>query len=124
MVELRIDGFEEDPLTILGHSGLPVILTCRASYEGGREGGQSDNSDTARLAALVRLADHASYIDVELEAIDALPSPVPTRLIISAHDFSGRPQRLYNVIQAMNASQSDVNKVVWLARSIRDNIEA
>jgi 3-dehydroquinate dehydratase/shikimate dehydrogenase len=46
------------------------------------------------------------------------------RYIISVHDFKSRPDRLYNLIGELNESSSDVNKIVWTARSIRDNIEA
>src|SRR4029079_17673342 len=38
--------------------------------------------------------------------------------------FKGRPDRLYNVASEMNALPASVNKIAWLARSIRDNLEA
>jgi 3-dehydroquinate dehydratase/shikimate dehydrogenase len=45
-------------------------------------------------------------------------------LIISSHDFKGRPERLYNVLSELNANPSEIAKIVWMARSIRDNLEA
>jgi 3-dehydroquinate dehydratase/shikimate dehydrogenase len=46
------------------------------------------------------------------------------RVIASTHDLEGRPDRLYNIISELNQSGSDISKIVWMARSIRDNIEA
>src|SRR5207253_9106840 len=34
------------------------------------------------------------------------------------------PDRLYNILEQLNQSQARIVKIVWLARSIRDNIEA
>jgi len=45
-------------------------------------------------------------------------------LIVSSHDFSGRPDRLYQIVEQLNQSGGDVVKIVWTARSIRDNLEA
>src|SRR5262249_44163862 len=68
----------------------------------------------------------ASYIDVELETYRRSRGDVPVdgRLILSAHDFKGRPDRLYNLLSDMDAASNEVNKLVWTARTIRDNIEA
>ena len=44
--------------------------------------------------------------------------------MVSTHDFKQRPQRLYALIEELNASRSTINKIVWMARSIRDNLEA
>jgi 3-dehydroquinate dehydratase/shikimate dehydrogenase len=79
--------------------------------------------------------DGASYIDLELktaeENLAALrdllqnkPADVKARLILSSHDFTGRPDRLYNIVQSLNRLPGDVNKIAWLARTIRDNLEA
>jgi 3-dehydroquinate dehydratase/shikimate dehydrogenase len=44
-------------------------------------------------------------------------------LILSSHDFQGRPERLYNLLNELQASPADIQKIVWMARSIRDNLE-
>jgi 3-dehydroquinate dehydratase/shikimate dehydrogenase len=50
---------------------------------------------------------------------------VGTRLILSAHDFDGRPAALLRQWTAMaEADACAVAKVAWRARSVRDNIEA
>ena len=46
------------------------------------------------------------------------------RLILSAHDFRGRPDRLASLFTEISDSDADVVKLVWMARSVRDNLEA
>jgi 3-dehydroquinate dehydratase/shikimate dehydrogenase len=47
------------------------------------------------------------------------------RLILSTHDFHGRPRDLLQKIEAMsNEPLCAVTKIAWHARSLRDNIEA
>jgi 3-dehydroquinate dehydratase/shikimate dehydrogenase len=128
MVELRVDirddEFTEAFLRKLVHDcPLPCIMTCRPASEGGN----SDLPDSARLGQLAIGVDAgAAYIDVELRTYEKSSGDVPTgsRLILSAHDFKGRPDRMYNLISEMAQSRSDVNKVVWMTRSIRENLEA
>src|SRR6185295_4705472 len=67
--------------------------------------------------------------DLELETYRRSPKPYPwpwrVGTILSTHDFKGRPDRLYNIVNEMNeATEAIVNKIVWTARSIRDNLEA
>ncbi|HSV13915.1 MAG TPA: shikimate dehydrogenase, partial [Tepidisphaeraceae bacterium] len=45
-------------------------------------------------------------------------------LILSSHDFTGRPARLTNIVNDLFESSADVAKIVWTARTIRDNLEA
>lgn len=123
MVELRIDQFT-DPVQVralVGSSILPCILTCRAS----REGGQCDLPDEQRLGLLEQAgAFHARFIDIELDALQKSNFASAGDCIVSSHDFAGRPDRLYNLLSEMNGSAADVVKIVWMPRSIRDNLEA
>jgi len=126
LVEYRIDTFtDEEPLwQLLNASPKPFVLTCRASSEGG----QSTLTDEERVE-VVRTPgiDRAHYVDLELETLKKVPPPNlggETRLIASSHDFTGRPDRLYNILAEMTASPADVNKIVWTARTLRDNLEA
>src|SRR5262249_56876173 len=81
------------------------------------------------------------YIDVELAAYQrsdnlkqkvnlAVDHPAQVRdlhtsLILSSHDFQGRPRDLLQRIEAMtNEAACAVIKVAWQARSLRDNLEA
>jgi 3-dehydroquinate dehydratase / shikimate dehydrogenase len=128
ILELRLDEFANDDVTrtaLLGFlrtSPLPCLLTCRPIWEGGR----SKLEDIERFELLNALSSHrAEYVDFELAATPSVYlSQRLLPLILSSHDFDGRPDRLTNLVLEMNASTSTINKIVWQARTIRDNIEA
>jgi 3-dehydroquinate dehydratase/shikimate dehydrogenase len=146
MVELRIDHLgNKDELTdtiaeqiagILAASTLPAIVTCRPTWEGG----YSELPDGARLRFLRTASDQgAAYVDIELKSykphdrgsdldeVDLMfqeDRPQRSGRIVSAHDFTTRPARLMSIVNELNGTEADVAKIVWMARSIRDNIEA
>ncbi len=133
LAELRVDGLADLSVLdrLLADRRLPVVVTCRPTWEGGR----SDLSDADRGAVLAMAADAgADFVDVELVTArrhaatvrDLLGerAAVNARLIVSAHDFDGRPARLTNVVAELYDSPADVAKIVWTARTIRDNLEA
>ncbi|MAE64115.1 MAG: shikimate dehydrogenase [Phycisphaeraceae bacterium] len=143
LVEFRIDAFTDRPdlvAVLAERSALPCIITCRPDWEGGAFSGD----EATRLRLLEGLADTArppSYIDLELAAIQRTPDlrraaaqvvdhpgqlrPTSTGLIFSSHDFESRPIDLYQRIEAMAAAPlCRVIKVAWMARTIRDNLEA
>lgn len=148
MVEWRIDALAEgdDALRharrLVRGSPVPCIVTVR----GAREGGEWRGNDADRLSFLEALctADGEpapTYVDFELadmqrsanlrqklELCVAHPGQVRTvgtRLILSAHDFEGRPPALLRQWAAMAESDAcAVAKVAWRARSVRDNVEA
>ncbi len=132
MIELRVDTVEDvDAVAALAASyTIPFIVTRRSIIEGGR----SEEATAVRLERLFRMSGDfgAQYADVELAASDQVPAlknrpageiVIPS-MIVSSHDFKGRPDRLYNIITEMNSLGGDINKIVWTARTIRDNIEA
>lgn len=124
VVELRLDLVDDDATLDVLLSGLdvPVILTQRPTWEGGG----STIDDDARLARLDRwLAKHSvRAVDVELKTLRPRPDYRPAaKLIASAHDFAGRPDRLGNLYLSL-AARGDVAKLAWRARTVRDNIEA
>ena len=124
LIEYRIDAFDpaSDP-GLVAKSPLPCIVTCRPATEGGH----SELANDQRLTILEsQLAVGASYADVELLTYQASTANVPRegRLIVSSHDFRGRPDRLYNILSELNANPSEIAKIVWLGRSVRDNLEA
>ena len=129
MVELRIDSFSLDSgfdglLQLVKGSSLPCIVTCRPIWEGGK----SALSDDDRIALLEKLsAASPAYVDVELELYRRHPNIgtwIPRQLIVSSHDFHSRPDRLHNRVLELNQSSGSISKILWTARSIRDNIEA
>jgi 3-dehydroquinate dehydratase/shikimate dehydrogenase len=129
IIELRIDLLHIsfgpwDVIGIMERSTRPCIVTCRAAWEGG----QSELPAVDRLQLLAEVED-AAFIDVEWSAFRAFPgrrvgADRVARLILSAHDFRGRPDRLTSLFTEISDSDADVVKVVWMARSVRDNLEA
>ncbi len=134
IVELRLDDMPEPaiPVEIIRNSTLPCIVTCRPTWEGGR----STLSDEDRLKLLAGCIG-AAHVDLELKTYLSLVSDThPARaemklaiaqlpgLILSSHDFSGRPDRMHNLLMELNSGPARVVKIVWTARTIRDNIEA
>lgn len=143
LVEFRIDRFTDDLLqltTLIERCPLPSIVTCRPTWEGGHY----DGDETQRITLLEQIANAVhppTYLDIELIAFQRSqrlrqvlarivdhPGQVRrtcTGLILSSHDFGGRPADLYQRIEAMVAApMSRVIKVAWTARSLRDNLEA
>jgi 3-dehydroquinate dehydratase/shikimate dehydrogenase len=135
MIELRIDRLEDteyfEPLLL--HQPIPMIVTCRPTWEGG----QSELRDDTRLPLLAFAAEAnpQNFIDIELKSIRGhehiavgllreFTTDVRGGLIVSYHDFSSRPERMYNLVTEMNRLPAHVNKLVWQARSVRDNVEA
>lgn len=133
-------------LRLVKASTLPCIVTCRP-VQGG-EGGHYDGAEDARVSLFERLGSaHANnthhpprYIDVELAAYTrsanfkqkvnlAVQHPAQVRdlrtsLILSSHDFHGRPPDLLRRIAAMrDQPAASILKIAYRARSLRDNLE-
>lgn len=153
LVEYRIDVFFEDKedstdllgdridrvLALVKASPLPCIVTCRPHWEGGEYHG--DDDERVSMYEALGTSDHPpAYIDVELATYTrsanikqkinlAVDHPnqqrtVSTRLILSTHDFEGRPSDLTRkVLQMQDEPACAVVKIAYRARSIRDNLE-
>jgi 3-dehydroquinate dehydratase/shikimate dehydrogenase len=133
-----VDG-QRDVLRLPAQSPLPCIITCRPTYEGG----EYDGDDAARISLFEALGASdtpPAYIDVEYEVFrrsanlrqkvllsvdhEHQPRDVHTRLILSLHDFDGRPAQLFNLLTQMRTESAPrVLKVAFRARSLRDNLE-
>ncbi len=138
LVELRIDGFisadadaqrADDLSHLVTECALPTILTCRHSSEGGES--ELDAAGVVALySRLASLPRPPRYVDIELartigheRALQAIAS-VDTGVIVSMHDFEGRPADLTRRLShAYQADFATVVKVAYRARSLRDNIE-
>jgi 3-dehydroquinate dehydratase/shikimate dehydrogenase len=146
LVEWRVDAMATEPaapaaiVRLVRDSPAPCLLTCRAMDEGGVYEGGGDER-IAMLIALERAEVFPKYIDIE-QATWTNSAPLRTRvrafldasrqgehrrtgLILSMHDFSGRPRDLLQRLTMMY-EEPDVNvvKIVWHGRSLRDNLEA
>jgi 3-dehydroquinate dehydratase/shikimate dehydrogenase len=84
-----------------------------------------NDADRVELLNKAALSLDASYSDIELETYRRLSGRlIPLRpLIISAHDTIGRPERLNNILLEMADVPAAVNKIAYLARNLRDNLE-
>lgn len=143
LVEFRIDRFTDDRDAVrqlVEQASLPCILTCRPRWEGG----DYDGDDQARISLLEYVGlgvCQPTYMDVELATYQRSANlrqkiglvidhpnqlrPTQTGLILSSHDFDSRPIDLHQRIEAMTAAVAcRVIKVVWMARSLQDNLEA
>ena len=148
MVEWRVDALAEcehalrHVRTLVRESPAPCIVTIRSAREGGEwHGNEADRVSFLEALCTADGEPAPTYIDFELA--DAQRSSnlrqklelcvehpgqvrtVGTRLILSVHDFEGRPASLLRQWTAMAESDAcAVAKVAWRARSVRDNIEA
>ncbi len=152
LVELRIDSYysgsddeQQVPelVRLLQRCPLPCIVTCRPVLEGGQYDGPDDAriSVLERLCAAARAGEHPPrYVDVELATYTRSQNirqkvnlcvdhegqlrAVDTGLILSSHDFQGRPADLFRTISLMAGEAAcRVSKVAYRARSLRDNLE-
>jgi 3-dehydroquinate dehydratase/shikimate dehydrogenase len=153
LVEYRVDVYFEDKdestdllqdridrvLDIVKASPLPCIVTCRPHWEGGEYHG--DDDERVALYEALGTSEHPpAYIDVELATYTrsanirqkinlAVNHPeqvrsVSTRLILSTHDFSGRPTDLTRkILEMQDEPACSIVKIAYRARSIRDNLE-
>lgn len=136
LIEWRIDELVEETdaehavTRLVVDSPLPCILTARRSEQGGRFTG-NDISRSVVIGVAVRCGIPPRYVDIESDSFRAHPriwrliAGEDASLILSHHDFTGRPRDLMQKIEAMvNEPACAVIKVAWMARSLRDNLEA
>ncbi|MCK4871185.1 MAG: type I 3-dehydroquinate dehydratase [Phycisphaerales bacterium] len=142
LIELRADCVADQPEIIerlLDAIDIPCIVTCRPTWEGG----DYEGNDDARIRLFERVCDHRSpprYLDVELRSYETSPrlrsaidrlvgadardQTNQPGLILSCHDFNGRPAGLHRRLVAMAQMPAcTVIKIAYRARSLRDCIE-
>lgn len=119
IVELRLDSVSDpDVATALEGRKLPVIVTCRASWEGGGFRGTEEERRRILAQALDLGAD---YVDVEWRArFDALVAANASRVVLSSHDFDGVPADLAEQARAMRATGAAVVKIAVKASRLAD----
>src|SRR6185503_14310503 len=121
MVELRLDGVGDlDVAGALQGRRTPVVATCRASWEGGR----FDGSEEERRAILRRALDAgAEFVDVEWRAgFDDVIARDPARVVVSFHDFTGKPAGLDDRVAAMRRTGAGTIKVAYASRTLSDTL--
>jgi 3-dehydroquinate dehydratase/shikimate dehydrogenase len=123
LVELRLDGVADaNPAAALAGRTKPVIVTCRACWEGGR----FDGPEEARQAILREAwARGAEFVDVEAAAAFAQPFLEATggaRTILSFHDFDGIPADIEARVDRMASTPAAVVKVALRATTLADSL--
>jgi 3-dehydroquinate dehydratase/shikimate dehydrogenase len=120
MVELRLDTLRDpDVAGALAGRRLPVIVTCRAVWEGG----QFSGSEEERHRLLGQALDlGAEYVDIEWRAgfDDLLGRTRGQRVVLSSHDFLGMPGDLKDRVRAMRATGAEVVKIAAKASRLSD----
>jgi len=146
LVEWRMDSLAAEPgaleaaRRLVRECPLPCIVTVRVATEGG--GWDGDETDRISFLEAVCIGDDPPrYVDIELSSLErsanlrqkallCVAHPGQVRdglagLIVSAHDFTGRPDDLTRrVAQMWQDPACAVAKVAWRARSLRDVTEA
>ncbi|MCE2881151.1 MAG: type I 3-dehydroquinate dehydratase [Planctomycetaceae bacterium] len=147
LVEWRCDGLAscdgafDAVMRLVREAPIPAIVTVRSEDEGG-SCALAENERLALLARVARGPGAPRMVDVEHASLssdlarslmlaaagprdDAGEGDQPARIVGSTHDFDGRPADL---TQRFEALQHDplvsVAKLAWMARSVRDNLEA
>ena len=124
IVELRIDYIKNvDLKRLLEKRTKPVIVTNRPIREGGRFNG-SEEERIALLKLAIRL--QADYVDVEHDSIQNIRRDtelrVPTKIIVSYHNFRETPDDLTDIYKRLSQSGADIVKIVTHANNITDNV--
>jgi len=121
MVEVRLDSVAApDVSAALAGRRRPVIVTCRARWEGGAFAG----SEEERRALLQTALDGgAEYVDVEFRAgFDDLVRRAPERVVVSTHDFEAVPADLAGLVRAMRQTGAGVIKVAVTPSRLADTL--
>ncbi len=121
LVEVRLDGVDQpDAAGAVAGRHRPVIVTCRAAWEGGAFQGSEEARE--RILTDAQSAG-AEYIDVEARAAFA-PAIVGRRrgrgVVLSLHDFDGVPEDLVARAQAMRETGAEVIKLAVAAGRLAD----
>jgi len=134
LVELRLDCISSfvsarDLPVLLEGSPLPVIVTCRASWEGGRPFSGTEEERLSTLWEAVAL--DVAYVDVELKAAAQFFALAPhwwaretsrTRFILSSHNYEHTPSEgeLEFLHSAAVAAGADIVKIATTCHRITD----
>ena len=121
LVELRLDTVDRpDALGALQGRRRPVIVTCRAAWEGG--GFRGSEEERERLLSEAQ-AGGAEFVDVEARA-GFMPAITQRRrgrgIVLSIHEFGGVPGDLADRARAMRQTGAEVVKIAITAGRLAD----
>src|SRR5205085_9752965 len=124
LVEVRLDSVDApDAAGAVEGRRRPVVVTCRASWEGG--GFRGSEEERERLLTDAQAAG-AEYIDVEARA-EFVPAMVRRRrgrgVVLSMHAFDGVPADLADRARAMRSTGAEVIKIAVAAERLADSLK-
>ena len=123
LVELRLDTLERpDVAGALQGRRRPVVVTCRAAWEGGGFAG-SEAERRGILLEACRLG--AEYVDVEQRADfagDLLAVRDGRGVVLSFHAFDGLPADLDARYRAMRSTGAEVVKIAAAVGSLEESL--
>lgn len=120
MVEVRLDSVADpDVAGAIGGRRVPVIVTCRPTWQGGGFVGPEEVR-TRLLSRALELG--AEFVDLEWAATWRPEPEGLARVVLSVHDFEGVPADLRGVASAMAAERPAVVKIAATPRSLSDNV--
>jgi len=122
VVELRLDMVDRPDIgAALQGRRLPVIVTCRASWEGGHFSGSEEERQRILRDALEAGAE---FVDIEHRAAGVerwlRAADREQRVICSLHDFEGMPRDLTDRVREMRRTGAAIVKVAGRADRLRD----
>jgi 3-dehydroquinate dehydratase / shikimate dehydrogenase len=114
LVELRLDYVDRpDVAAALEGRRTPVVLTCRARWEGGLFEGSEEERHRILQTALDLGAD---YVDTEAAASftpDLVRNTGGRRVVVSEHHFDGAPVDIPGRVAALAASGAEIVKLAF-----------
>jgi len=123
LVEVRLDLVDRpDALGAIEGRRRPVLVTCRASWEGG--GFQGSEEERERILSDAQNAG-AEFVDVE--AREQFVSTITRRrrgrgIVLSLHAFGEPPADLMDRARAMRSTGAEVVKIAIEARRLTDTL--
>jgi 3-dehydroquinate dehydratase/shikimate dehydrogenase len=123
LVEMRLDTVDRPDVAgaLAGRRG-PVIVTCRAEWEGGHFKGSEEERRRILEDAIARGAE---YVDVEARAAFAgelIRSRQGRGVILSSHVFGSMPHDLEERWRGLRGSGAEIVKLAVESRSLSDTL--
>jgi len=123
LVEVRLDLVDRpDPLGAIEGRRRPVIVTCRAAWEGG--GFQGSEEERERILSEAQNAG-AEFVDVEARAEFVATITRRRRgrgIVLSLHAFGAPPTDLVERARAMRSTGAEIVKMAIEAKRVSDSL--